>query len=1363
MNATPGLTGLVEQLRAAGFRVDTRQYLTAHELLLSVAARGRRLEDDAEALVSHLGPVFCTSPEEQARFPEVARAWLGPPAPKLRHRRLRPPRPFAAWRHRRWLLPLAVLLLIALIGGTAILVHYYRPLILTGQVQAQTDRAAPEPLPDAMLNLAERRVAVDARGGFRLSLRRADGVRDLSVELAGYLPQVVPVDADTPQPLILTLLPRPPTPVPEPAPQAPLSFGRPLVIAHPASPAPTAIRTVADWRSAAAAGAAVAILTFFLWALAEWWRRRLVLRRLPAEGRPDIKTLAADAQAPAVLDDKGFRRLVADLRRPRSQAVLDLDVRGTVRASARRAGLFQAVWRPRRAMPEYLALIGRHDPEDHQARLADELMERLAGRGVAVDALYFRDDPRLCFSEDGAHTGLGELGVRHHRAVLFLFAETGRCFNPISGEPEPWLETCAVWPRRVLFTPEPVAHWTRQAWRLAESGWLVLPAGETGLQLYAGIGGDWRIERLFPAPYARPFPPLLAARPERWLDRNPPPAASIEKLVRQLHAYLGDDGFAWLAACAVYPEIAWPVTLRLWDALPHAAGRQTRLAELLPALARLPWFRSGSMPDWLRTTLIAMLAPEQEKAVRRSLEQLLEQVASHAQPAAEAGGLRIGRWIGPLDVLRTAPADSPLRDAVFLGYIGRTNLDRLSVLAPRALGRLFREVGMLPTGPGEVLSAARGLLARWAARIRGWLTFHPALSRSVVSAVLGAGVLALLGAGLTRESVQPLTGQPTGFTALALSPDGGQLATASHDHLARIWDAATGRQAALLEGHAGSVLDVAFSPDGQRLVSASYDGTAKIWDAASGTLQRVLEGHEGAVRSAGFSPDGTRVLTSSDDGTARVWDATTGRQLGELSARPQAVLDGAYSPDGRLVALALASGAVLGGPPLPESGQPGAWKSWTVTPPASGAALSVAFSPDSQRLLVAYDDGGARIWDVAGGKELIHLVGVGTHVQRAAYSPDGRWVATARDDGSVAVWDAADGRQLTRLPGSGQQALAAVFGPDAASLATLTAGEALIWPVAVHPPEAAPTPARVPKVAPRVEPAARITSFSARPEAVAPGDRVQLCYVTENAESLNIAPAVGRLKPLPRQCVAVVPKATTTYTLTATGADGRSVRRGVTVQVQSAEEWVPVPSLFGLSWDEARKVLAKAGLREGGVVSKVGITSAQLGTVIDQSPLFGPVPPGSKVDLTLAGRPVQSTAQPPSQGWCCLPPQVNQQIQQQQIAPAGQVFPADEKECLGRGGRFFPDQGRAEAACVPRPEEKVRTPELPAGWRDMNVVEVQGLLARAGFYKGPQDGVVRDELIKALMMFQEANGIAPDGLPDPQTLSVLRGPAKSGS
>ena len=81
-SASLHLASLVERLRKSGFRIDTRQYLLAHEFLLARAGSDEDPADPAR-LASQLGPIFCTSLEEQSRFGEELRQWLGqgPPEP----------------------------------------------------------------------------------------------------------------------------------------------------------------------------------------------------------------------------------------------------------------------------------------------------------------------------------------------------------------------------------------------------------------------------------------------------------------------------------------------------------------------------------------------------------------------------------------------------------------------------------------------------------------------------------------------------------------------------------------------------------------------------------------------------------------------------------------------------------------------------------------------------------------------------------------------------------------------------------------------------------------------------------------------------------------------------------------------------------------------------------------------------------------------------------------------------------------------------------------------------------------------------------------------------------------------------------
>jgi hypothetical protein len=77
--------------------------------------------------------------------------------------------------------------------------------------------------------------------------------------------------------------------------------------------------------------------------------------------------------------------------------------------------------------------------------------------------------------------------------------------------------------------------------------------------------------------------------------------------------------------------------------------------------------------------------------------------------------------------------------------------------------------------------------------------------------------------------------------------------------------------------HQDGVNDAAFSPDGVRVLTASADHTAKLWDAATGELISSFAHQDGVVHAA-FSPDGARILTASADHTAKLWDAASGKQ-----------------------------------------------------------------------------------------------------------------------------------------------------------------------------------------------------------------------------------------------------------------------------------------------------------------------------------------------------------------------------------------------------------------------------------------------------------------------------------------------------
>ena len=77
-----------------------------------------------------------------------------------------------------------------------------------------------------------------------------------------------------------------------------------------------------------------------------------------------------------------------------------------------------------------------------------------------------------------------------------------------------------------------------------------------------------------------------------------------------------------------------------------------------------------------------------------------------------------------------------------------------------------------------------------------------------------------------------------------------------------------------------------------------------------------------------------------------------------------------------------------------------------------------ALSPDGKRLFTASDrfqKVGARVWDVATGKEVRRFDRAGNNVVAFAFFPDDKRFATGGRD-AVRVWDLESGKELLRLP-----------------------------------------------------------------------------------------------------------------------------------------------------------------------------------------------------------------------------------------------------------------------------------------------------------------------------------------------------------
>jgi hypothetical protein len=87
--------------------------------------------------------------------------------------------------------------------------------------------------------------------------------------------------------------------------------------------------------------------------------------------------------------------------------------------------------------------------------------------------------------------------------------------------------------------------------------------------------------------------------------------------------------------------------------------------------------------------------------------------------------------------------------------------------------------------------------------------------------------------------------------------------------------------------------------------------------------------------------------------------------------------------------------------------------------------------------------------------------------------------------------------------------------------------------------------------------AVKIVQFYAREGIVIEGSSTVLCYSVLNAKSVELSPKVANVWPAVNRCVDIHPTRETRYTLTAEGADGRSVSESFNVQVAADESQIP--------------------------------------------------------------------------------------------------------------------------------------------------------------------------------------------------------------
>lgn len=287
-------------------------------------------------------------------------------------------------------------------------------------------------------------------------------------------------------------------------------------------------------------------------------------------------------------------------------------------------------------------------------------------------------------------------------------------------------------------------------------------------------------------------------------------------------------------------------------------------------------------------------------------------------------------------------------------------------------------------------------------------------------------------------------------TAVAVSPGGELIATASDDYTVSVMNAATGDSYHLLRGHRDAVIGADFTGERSMLVTWSRDGTARLWDAGRGTLERVihtaegytitagdvsrsartlalagadgkirliplagqeppevLDAHLGMVHSVSFSPDGASLLSTGVDATAQIWDLRSRARSLLFTRHDAGVIFGSYTGRGDEVMTSSADHTTY----LWDSRSGSMIENLTQTLPH---VIAAGFDPGSQRAVFAWNEQ-VVLFDTRVWRRIGTYFGFRSPVRSVALADGGSRIIAGDARGEIRVWQSGGAQEWFRF------------------------------------------------------------------------------------------------------------------------------------------------------------------------------------------------------------------------------------------------------------------------------------------------------------------------------------------------------------
>jgi serine/threonine protein kinase/dipeptidyl aminopeptidase/acylaminoacyl peptidase len=344
-----------------------------------------------------------------------------------------------------------------------------------------------------------------------------------------------------------------------------------------------------------------------------------------------------------------------------------------------------------------------------------------------------------------------------------------------------------------------------------------------------------------------------------------------------------------------------------------------------------------------------------------------------------------------------------------------------------------------------------------------------AFSRDGKLLVTGGGQCPVLLWNLATGENKRLLGEGFEVTALAISPDGANVAVCTYNSFGlTLIETATGRTAWIHRDGLGTLGAPAFAPDGGTLALPCADHTVLLLDMPGGRESRRLVGHRAEVLAAAFSPDGQTLASCGKDRTVRLWNLSRKTEADALTFALQPFV---FSPDGRTLTAAIGDGwprkfghydvATLqakAGPeislqagryPLSGNADNGAPLRWLLhggATPDQWAKFEdfivahtnwtrVGCSDNGAVIALGFKNGVVKLWDNFNSARLPDIPTKERGLTCLALTHDGRTLVSVGRSNVVAVWDVMKGANRLRLPAGDSAVMSLVFSLDGQLLA----------------------------------------------------------------------------------------------------------------------------------------------------------------------------------------------------------------------------------------------------------------------------------------------------------------------------------------